>query len=183
MSEELIVRHCSPTLAGIKTGSLFRCPCESHEKLREDIRRLNRRLAGKGICFLALKVEDGAALIYVYRPAKLQADFADALAGDLLDMHGYAGHKPAQCVARLARRLHESRDFPHEIGLFLGYPPEDVEGFICKGPQCCKCTGCWKVYGDEEKAKCLFERYGKCTKVYLRALSGGKTWEKLTVRS
>ena len=34
MSEELVVRQCAPTLAGIKTGSLFSCPCDSPEELR-----------------------------------------------------------------------------------------------------------------------------------------------------
>ena len=29
MSEDLVVAHCAPTLAGLKTGSLFVCPKES----------------------------------------------------------------------------------------------------------------------------------------------------------
>ena len=35
MSEELIIQHCSPTLAGLKTGSLFTCPCPSEEEARQ----------------------------------------------------------------------------------------------------------------------------------------------------
>ena len=35
----------------------------------------------------------------------------------------------------------------------LGYPAEDVQGFIENETKECKCVGCWKVYGDEEKAK------------------------------
>ena len=46
MSEELVVRQCAPTLAGIKTGSLFSCPCDSPEELRQEVRRINRLLAG-----------------------------------------------------------------------------------------------------------------------------------------
>ena len=44
-------------------------------------------------------------------------------------------------------------EFPHEVGLFLGYPPEDVEGFIENKACSCKLTGYRKVYSDEEKAK------------------------------
>lgn len=40
MSEELVVRQCAPTLAGIKTGSLFSCPCDSPEELRQEVRRI-----------------------------------------------------------------------------------------------------------------------------------------------
>ena len=38
MSEELVVRQCAPTLAGIKNGSLFSCPCDSPEELRQEVR-------------------------------------------------------------------------------------------------------------------------------------------------
>ena len=41
MSEELIVRHCSPTLAGLKTGSLFSCPSASPDEMRRALRDLN----------------------------------------------------------------------------------------------------------------------------------------------
>ena len=49
MSEELMVRQCAPTLAGIKTGSLFPCPCTSREELLCQVRSLNRRLSPKGL--------------------------------------------------------------------------------------------------------------------------------------
>ena len=45
MSEEILVRQGAPTLAGIKTGSLFPCPCKDREALLSDIRKLNRRLS------------------------------------------------------------------------------------------------------------------------------------------
>ena len=47
MPEELIIRNCSPTLAGLKTGSMFSCPYACEQSLREEIRTLNRRLAPK----------------------------------------------------------------------------------------------------------------------------------------
>lgn len=61
MSEELVVRQCAPTLAGIKTGSLFSCPCDSPEELRQEVRRINRLLAGKGLCLLPLRFDGGRA--------------------------------------------------------------------------------------------------------------------------
>ena len=36
MSEELLVRHGAPTLAGMKTGSLFSCACGDAAALRGD---------------------------------------------------------------------------------------------------------------------------------------------------
>ena len=47
MSEDLLIRHCSPTLAGIKTGNLFSCACPSRKDLTRDLCRLNRKLVPK----------------------------------------------------------------------------------------------------------------------------------------
>ena len=75
----------------------------------------------------------------------------------------------------------ESGEFPHEVGLFLSYPPEDVLGFILNKACNHKCVGCWKVYSDEQAAKCIFRRYKKCSKIYSQQWEQGKSIEQLTV--
>ena len=130
MCEEILIRQGAPTLAGIKTGSLFPCPCEDRRALLSDIRRLNRRLSPKGLCLLPIRFSGGQALLYLYRPAELRRDLRDARAAQLLRQAGYGEESCARCVARLACRFRESGEFPHEVGLFLSYPPEDVKGFI-----------------------------------------------------
>ena len=99
MSEELVVRQCAPTLAGIKTGSLFSCPCDSPEELRQEVRRINRLLAGKGLCLLPLRFDGSRALLYLYRPSRLRQDLEDAEAVRLLEESGYPCHSAGQCVA------------------------------------------------------------------------------------
>ena len=89
MSEEILVRQGAPTLAGIKTGSLFPCPCEDREALLSDIRKLNRRLSPKGLCLLPLRFLPGQALLYLYRPAGLRRDLRDVQASELLRQAGY----------------------------------------------------------------------------------------------
>lgn len=181
MSEDYLVRHCAPTLAGIKTANLFTCPFSSKEELLGSVRQLNRRLAGKGLRLLPLRFSEKKALIYLYRPAKLRRDLSHDTAAALLRQEGYDPDSCEKCVACLTRKLRSQEDFPHEIGLFLGYPAEDVHGFIHLGPDCCKCTGCWKVYGDEEAAKKKFAQYKKCTRVYCDQWAKGKDIERLTV--
>lgn len=181
MSDELLVRHCAPTLAGIKTANMFNCIYSSLGDLLEEIRHLNRRLSKKGLRILPLRTDGRTALIYVYRPQRLEQDLSSREAVDLLKCHGYGCCNASCCISRLRRRLADSRDFPHEIGLFLGYPPEDVRGFIENGAQNCKCVGHWKVYGDEARARDLFAKYRKCTAVYSRHLKNGKSIDHLAV--
>ncbi len=183
MSEELIVRHCSPTLAGMKTGNLFVSSFADENEMRADIRRLNRLLSRKGIRITPLRINNGKALIYVYRPSHLSRDLCDGEACRLLRERGYDVKKPEHCVSHLKKRIGENEEFPHEIGLFLGYPPEDVCGFIDNKACSCKCSGCWKVYGDEEAAKKLFAKYKKCTDIYRKKHANGRPIERLTVAS
>ena len=74
---------------------------------------------------------------------------------------------------RLSKRIAEESEFPHEIGIFLGYPTEDVEGFIANKGDNFKLCGCWKVYGDEEKAKRLFINYDRCRSFLCNKLNEG----------
>ena len=67
--------------------------------------------------------------------------------------------------------------------MFLGYPLEDVKGFIINEGKNCKCIGCWKVYSDECEAVRLFEKYKKCTYIYKRLHTMGRTVEHLTVKN
>lgn len=183
MSDKMLIEHCSPTLAGMKTGNMFSCRCQSKNELNNYVRRLNRLLGKKGIRVLPLKLSDGRALIYIYRPSKLEKDFFDEDVISILKEYGYEPENPNRCVVCLINKLRLSEEFPHEIGLFLGYPPEDVKGFInSKSEHCeCKYVGCWKVFGDEEKAIKIFNKYKKCTDVYCSQWQMGRSVEKLTV--
>ena len=158
MSEELIVRHCAPTLANLKTGSLFVCPITDRPSFFSSLRSLNELLVPKGLRALPLRIREYSALVYLYRPSRLKKDLEDPAAIKILQDHGYSCY--GKCLPKLIERVRASEEFPHEIGLFLGYPPEDVQGFLDHRP--CKCSGCWKVYGDENKAKKTFDLYKKC---------------------
>lgn len=88
--------------------------------------------------------------------------------------HGEHGghHKPGhvcQCRAKAAIAREEAEatqgeaEFPHEIGLLLGYPPADVEGFIQhKGADFAACGG-WKAYESPSEALKTFQEQKRCT--------------------
>ena len=180
MSEEMLIRHCSPTLAGLKTANLVNCPCPSVSELEQQLGRLSSTLNPKGVLLEMLSAGNGMALVYVVRPDRLEKDLGGE-AGELLCREGYPKGDAGECLRCLKRKLQSGGGFPHEIGLFLGYPPEDVEGFMAR--QCAKCVGCWKVYGDVERAQRLFALYARCTGIYLRQYAQGRSMERLTVRS
>ena len=181
MSADLIVRYCAPTLAGIKTGSLFAVHSSSDQEVRCDIATLNRKFNSKGIRILPVRVCDSYSLVYLYRPAMLDKDLHDPKAVSILERFGYSMKSSDRCVVDLVRRLKGSAEFPHEIGLFLGYPPLDVEGFIRNPNEGFYEVGYWKVYSDVQSARLSFRRYRRCTEEYGRMLEEGRTLEQLVV--
>ncbi len=182
MSDELLIHHCSPTMAGIKTANLFVCPFESEKVMHEELSALNKKLVPKGLCIIHLRYRNGKALLYMFRPDSLKQDMKNEHATHLLRNMDYPVEESyPHCLRKLISRLNATEDFPHEIGLFLGYPPEDVEGFITLGPKHSKACGCWRVYGDVAAASRKFASYKACTKAYQKAYQNHHRLERLFV--
>ena len=181
MSEDLIIKHCSPTLAGLKTANLFSCVYSQNQEVEQYAQDFNRRFSCKGVKMLPLEFGKTRALIYVFRPTQLEKDLSDSQAKAILVSMGYKSFDCQSCLNRLKSRMKQCPKFPHEIGLFLGYPPEDVRGFILHKGNCCKCCGCWKVYGNEERALRAFAKYKKCSDIYYSKWLQGTPINKLVV--
>jgi hypothetical protein len=62
---------------------------------------------------------------------------------------------PEACLAFLKARF-AGPGFPHEAGIFLGYPLEEVICFSAGKPSPYKCRGYWTVYRRPEKAERTF---------------------------
>ena len=177
--ETVMIEQCAPVLAGLKPAGLFRYETRDCADLARRVRSWNEQLNSKG---LRVRVMKGCArthrfLVYVYREAQLSAVLADKAVQEFLRQEGY--QLPAEqeqtgaLLNQLSRRLCCQAEFPHEIGLFLSYPPEDVKGFIENRAANYKLSGLWKVYGDEKKAKELFAKYKKCTDIYCERYEAG----------
>ncbi len=180
MSVETVVRHCAPTLAGLKLGNLFCCKYTNLQEIFSAVATFNKMLNGKGVYFAVLRLKKGSALIYVYRKQKLEQLLQQDEVRNFLYCFGYDGFSLVECLATLTENL-SKQDFPHEIGVFLSYPLPDVIAFIANKGQNYKAVGCWKVYTDEESAQRIFKLYKKCTKVYCERLLHNTDITRLTV--
>lgn len=182
MFEQLLISHCAPTLAGIKTANLFNACHLSLARARYLATVWDARLSRFGLRVYMLCWRDKRALFYVYRPQRLALELQQPDVADFLSQYGYDVNAPETAIRHLQHRITEQQSFPHEIGLFLSYPLEDVHGFIIHKGRNYKCCGCWKVYGDECAARELFHRYEKCTD-YLNQLyqNGHSMWKLIAV--
>ncbi len=181
MSEATIIAQCSPTLAGIKTGSLFSTNAACPQTICAELSAWNRIFSAKGISFRVLKFKNGRALIYLYRKSFLAKDLLKKEIREILSCYGYHSFSIAEVLRHLTVRFAENDEFPHEIGLFLGYPPADVKGFIENRGENPKCTGLWKVYTDEAHAQMMFCKYKRCTDIYSRKHREGTPITRLAI--
>lgn len=181
MFEKYLIKNCAPTLASLKTGSLFNCALCDKCELKENLSEWGGVLYSSGIRFFVLKEDEKSALVYVYRAGALGKILEDARVRSFLKKCEYTDFSTEAVLKKLKERFSQGGDFPHEIGIFLGYPLGDVIGFIQNSGKNCKCTGCWKVYCDECSAKKTFDKFKKCTEVYTRLWSQGRTVLQLTV--
>ncbi|MDR2419558.1 MAG: DUF3793 family protein [Treponema sp.] len=163
--------HCAPVLLGKKPAALFPMPFCWDETLVKMPPPGNMR-------FLLLRRQGKNTLVFAYRPHILSHALDTAEARETLGALGYpmeAANDPTPCLAFLERQFREGADFPHEVGFFLGYPAEDVLGFIRYRGSCYKLCGMWKVYSDTARATALFVEYAKCRERLLKHVQNGGT--------
>ena len=124
--------------------------------------------------FVPLKKSDGRFLFFVYDKTLLEKVCSIQPNADYLASKGYPVKKGFNAIlSELLHRLAGDESFPHEVGLFLGYPLEDVIGFESKSAEGFKYSGIWKVYGDKEQAMHAMNLYKSCTQTCMKLLWTG----------
>ena len=182
MSDRIVIEQGSPTLAGLKPASMFSVFFDGTVRdFYREVRRINRILVPKGMRFVPLCIAGRRALMLLYREAQLQRELGQSEVQHILTGLGYDCRNVYEYISEISRRIRQEKAFPHEIGLFLGYPPADVLAFMQDRCACCKAVGCWKAYGNEEEAEAVFRRYRLCTQNYCWAYERGRTLSDLAV--
>jgi hypothetical protein len=171
--EHLLINHCSSVLFGGKASALFIVRTEKCYSLLLD---LVIQLDTNVSLTILKKIQKGF-LVLLYKPDTLYGVITEPDTQEALTSFGYStsGQTLQSYLAVLKARLCQWNEFPHEIGFFLGYPSEDVVGFIQQKGQNYKYCGLWKVYGDVRKALTLFHHYENCREKTRNLLSKGHT--------
>lgn len=178
--EEVLGFHCAPTLMGLKPANLV---CFS----RKQFLQIDELLQSYNTCFQPVEIileplwkTEKRVMVLVYQKDALSAALNDRDNRALLLRYGYTEEMSCEhCLNRLKQKAREQGGCPHEIGIFLGYPIEDVIGFIQNNGKKCQACGCWKVYGNVESKLRLFELYSHCRHTVCRALARGVSLQQL----
>ena len=173
--KSLLACFGAPTIRGLKPGCLINlrrcgdvCVAATWRALGPELIR------GFGVDAVTLSSRendrDSSALILMYERELLRRALFTREALRILAPLGYGRCVPCveSCLGRLAERFEEC--FPHEVGIFLGYPPEDVDGFMRDGGKKPLASGYWKVYGDVGQARKTFRMFKRAERLAARSV-------------
>jgi len=119
-------------------------------------------LAGSGLSVFELADSNNAVLLLIYRQDALLDLIARPGVRALLRRAGYDGSAGlCDLLERLASRI-STGSFPHEVGIFLGYPLKDVAGFMGLAAIPFTCQGPWKIFGNPGESLRLADRFRYC---------------------
>lgn len=175
--ERTLAFHTAPTLARIKAANLISCRKSEFPDLILQVASANQHFNRKGIYFRILAERETFYLVLVYHQSLLEKQLLNQDTQEFLSLYGYGSTLEAMLLF-LEKRL-EAIEFPHEIGLFLGYPLADVKSFIEHEGRDYLACGCWKVYHDLEAALQRFEQFKRCSREFMIRLQRGMHLENM----
>ncbi|MDO5738067.1 MAG: DUF3793 family protein [Eubacteriales bacterium] len=170
----LLVQHCHAVLAGLKIANYFCLP--KSKNLERQLAQWSKHFADWDLKYKILCHCPGKLGIYIYNEELLAERLQDERSRNFLRTYGYEDLEPEAALKKLSSRLKCSlikdcscpqESFPHELGVFLGYPQADVESFISEAGKNYLYSGNWKVYHDVQAAKRCFDQYN-LSLIYLR---------------
>lgn len=173
----LIASQCAPVLLGIKASNLITLSGEGIS--------LGKSLLG-ALPFesFPLYEDERQCVLLVYNSARMNGYIRRSDCAGFLRESGYGDLTGNRMLMRLKARFTRyyvgQGEFPHELGIFLEYPPGDVRGFIENKGKNSLVTGYWKVYGNREQAERTFQEYDRARTLMLRGLSQGRELWELT---
>lgn len=172
--EKIIAYHSAPVFFGTKPSALFSMD-KNKFCIEENIHLFNCMALCRGVKIVILKELKQRSVLFLYNEKLLIKVLHESRVQNFIGNFGYNScNNIKEWLSRLSLRINENCEFPHEIGVFLGYPIKDVIGFIeNKGKNYLLC-GYWKVYSDVEKAKLTFQNYNKCRIYLCRKIDSGE---------
>ncbi len=172
--EQILLYHCAPALAGIKPSCLVSFSRARHSDIERRIQALDAVLSTRGIRLTTICCCARYCMVFAYRESCLSGHLQRPEISGYLHTLGYPANMGAQqALEHFEKRLTQQAGFPHELGVLLGYPLEDVRGFIKHKGQNCKLSGYWKVYANEAQTAALFKKYTRCREILCRHASTG----------
>ena len=171
-----IAMHCAPVLAGVKPSNAVTLNDYDSSELQETIQGTDIQ------CALIYKDRE-KCLWLLYREQSVNHYLMKKEHKEFLKKCGYTYFQFYDILSTLRKKYqvykNKKGSFPHELGLILGYPLCDVEGFIQHQGKNFLYSGYWKVYDNPSVTKKLFEIYDFVRYQMIKQIEYGKSLRQI----
>ncbi len=168
--ETQIALQCAPLISGLKMSNLLIVSAEDETLVRMILRK-------SGISFYRLLKSGEKVTFLLFRREWLEAYLQQKEVRAVFVAEGYQdyilGNVFRTFQERYKRYMNGGDCFPHEMGLLLGYPVEDVQGFMENEGKNFLYSGYWKVYADVQEKIKLFQKFETAKETVIQLLSYG----------
>ncbi|WP_236021527.1 DUF3793 family protein [Geomesophilobacter sediminis] len=169
--------ECAEVLAGAKPANILSLadkPRPCGRNLYRLWQKHGAELLSKSDLSARVLADRGSSILIIFfRPDTLAGLLQRRDVATVLGKAGYpATQDPDQALGILQSRM-TGGEFPHEVGVFLGYPLKDVVGFMGWGKPRFTCQGPWKIYGDPTPSLQLAETHRACRCLMSSRLAAG----------
>ena len=173
-----VVTQCAPVLKGVKISNLITMKPGGWRKIRAYLKK------SRIIC-IPLYADAEKEVLFLYRFEQLERHLRNKEVREFLRSCGYEQFDVASVLAGLRRRYQRyagtGKEFPHELGVLLGYPVGDVRGFIANRGENSLTSRYWKVYQNPKQAEMIFDLYDRVKEQALREIMCGRTLSHVAV--
>lgn len=173
--ENFLVYQTSWVIAGVKPAVTI-----GFKKKDEKIYR-NWEVYGKeflshiNLNYIELRESDDSIILMIYDEKILIKELDKQEQIDFLVNLGYPEEIEINEYVKTLKERYEKYHCPHELGLFLGIPFEDVKDFMeCTNKKCLLC-GYWKVYNNSDEAKMIFSQYDEIKDYTIKSILEGNS--------
>ena len=168
--QRLAAEQCAPVMFGIKPSNLLIIDPGYDPVLMSVV-------AGTGLKIRCFYFGGGRQVWFMYQEKMLIRYLSRPENREFMQEYGYtADMSLGQILMHAAQRFREYKKglapFPHEMGIILGYPLEDVNGFMCNQGKNYLLSGYWKVYYRPANARRIFKEYDEATERMIKELVG-----------
>ena len=184
----IMANCCMPTLMKIKPASIVNISKQYIDNVRTLRNVLDSKLYCFGCNYEILFENQNVYVALIYNSTLLEATLNKFKNNYIFNLYGYEFENNIlhSSIYKFKERFVEYKngkiDFPHELGVFLGYPIEDVEDYIINKGEKYKLCGFWKVYHDVESAEKTFELFRLIRREAVNLISSGKELVDMNIR-
>lgn len=168
--------QCAPLIAGLKVSNLLIVSAKNEKQVREIIGK-------SGISYYKMLQTEEKITFLLFRRKQLEKFLCQKEIKHFFQKEGYGVFQFGKILRafqiRYTTYMKERGEFPHEMGLLLGYPLEDVKGFMENEGKYFLYSGYWKVYENMTEKMRLFRKFEVAKEMLIFLIYNGVRMEEI----